>query len=62
MKRELKWGIFLQAIYLILKRFLDIPNFILGILLGLGLCLIIIGILPERIYLKIKQLKGAINK
>ena len=62
MKRELKWGIFLQANYLILKRFLDIPNFILGILLGLGLCLIIIGILPERIYLKIKQLKGAINK
>lgn len=62
MKKELKLGILLQAIYLILNRFLNIPNFVLGLLLGLGLCFIIIGILPERAYVRIKQLKGTTTK
>ncbi|MFA7533290.1 MAG: hypothetical protein WCY46_03070 [Tissierellaceae bacterium] len=62
MRGELKLGIILQAIYLILNRFLNLTNFISGLLLGLGLCLIIIGILPERAYLKIKQLKSTISK
>lgn len=62
MKKELRLGILLQAIYLILNRFLNIPNFILGLLLGLGLCFIIIGILPERAYVKIKQLKSTATK
>lgn len=62
MKKELKLGILLQAIYLILNRFLNIPNFVLGLLLGLGLCFIIIGILPERAYVRIKQLKGTTSK
>ena len=62
MKKELRLGILLQAIYLILNRFLNIPNFILGLLLGLGLCFIIIGILPERAYVKIKQLKSTATR
>ena len=62
MKKELRVGILLQSIYLILNQFLNIPNFILGLLLGLGLCLIIIGILPEKAYVKIKQFKNTVTK
>lgn len=62
MRKELRLGILLQAIYLIVNRFLNIPNFILGLLLGLGLCFIIMGILPERAYVKIKQLKSTATK
>ncbi|WIV12889.1 hypothetical protein [Proteiniborus sp. MB09-C3] len=57
MKKELRLGILLQAIYFTLNRFLNIHNFVLGLLLGLGLGLIIIGILPKRAYVKINQLK-----
>ena len=62
MKKELRVGILLQSIYLILNQFLNIPNFILGLLLGLELCLIIIGILPEKAYVKIKQFKNTVTK
>lgn len=62
MKKELRLGVLLNATYLVLNRFLNIPNFILGVLLGLGFCFVIIGILPERTYVKIKQLKGIETK
>lgn len=62
MRQELRAGILLQSIYLILDRFFTVPDFILGLLLGLGLCLIIIGILPEKAYTKIKQLKKSTTK
>lgn len=62
MKKELRVGILLQTIYLILDRLFNIPDFILGLLLGLGLCLIVIGILPEKAYSKIKQLKKTATK
>ena len=62
MKKELRVGILLQTIYLILDRLFNIPDFILGLLLGLGLCLIAIGILPEKAYAKIKQLKKTATK
>jgi len=62
MKKELRVGILLQTIYLIIDRFLNIPDFILGLLLGLGLCLIVIGILPEKAYFKIKKTKTHFNK
>ncbi len=62
MKKELRLGIVSLAIYLIFKRFLNTPDFILGLLLGLGLCLIVIGILPEKAYSKIKQLKKTATK
>lgn len=55
MKKELRVGILLQVIYLILDRFFNIPDFTLGLLLGLGLCLIVIGLLPEKTHFKIKN-------
>lgn len=58
MRKELRVGIILQATYLALNRFFNIPDFISGFFIGLGLFLIVIGILPEKTYGKIKQLKG----
>ncbi len=57
MKTELKLGILLQTIYLVLIRFFNIPDFVLGILLGLALSLLIIGVLPEAYYKNIKDKK-----
>ena len=62
MKKELRLGILSIAIYLVFKRFLNIPDFILGFLMGLGLCLIVIGILPEKTYVKIKKIKNSAIK
>lgn len=64
MRKELKIGILLFAIYnlanLIINQMLpEIPalHFILGGLVGLSSCLIIIGLLPESTYLKLKNFK-----
>lgn len=64
MRREVKVGILLFAIFNILNIivnnfFPEIPvfHFILGGLVGLALCQIIIGILPESAYIKLKRFK-----
>ncbi len=64
MRKELKIGILLFAIFnlanlMINHLFPEIPalHFILGGLAGLAFCEIIIGILPETTYLKLKNLK-----
>ncbi|MDL2233529.1 hypothetical protein LJC63_08150 [Ruminococcaceae bacterium OttesenSCG-928-L11] len=56
-RKESYIGIGLLAAYLLLMRFTPLPDIFLAILLGLGLCAIVIGILPEHIYEKIKLLK-----
>lgn len=62
MKKELRLGILSIAIYLVFKQFLNIPDFILGFLMGLALLFIIIGLLPEKIYVKIKKIKNSAIK
>ena len=62
MKKELRLGILSIAIYLVFKRFLNIPDFILGFLMGLALLFIIIGLLPEKTYVKIKKIKNSAIK
>lgn len=64
MRKEVKVGILLFAIFNILNLiinnfFPEIPvlHFILGGLVGLALSQIIIGILPEPAYLKLKHFK-----
>jgi len=64
MRTEVKIGIVLFAIFnfanLMLQSLIaEMPllHFIIGMLVGLSFCLIIIGILPETTYLKLKKLK-----
>jgi len=64
MRKELKIGILLFAVFNLINFFTknilpEIPalHFILGALVGLALCQIIIGILPESTYLKLKNFK-----
>lgn len=64
MRKELKIGLLLFAVFNLVNlfvnnRFPEIPalHFILGGLAGLAFCQIIIGILPESAYLKLKKLK-----
>lgn len=60
MKKELRIGILLQISYLIMNRFLNIPDLLLGLLFGIGLILIISGMLPEKTYEKMKRLKNGL--
>lgn len=58
MKKELRYGLILLAIHLLFSRFLNAPELVGGFLLGLSLLLMLVGILPEKAYRRIKQLKG----
>lgn len=62
LNKELKVAILLQAIYLILDRFFNVPDFIMGLLLGVGLCFVVIGILPRKSHSTIKQFKNSLTK
>jgi hypothetical protein len=64
MRKELKIGILLFAIFNLINFWsknviseLPALHFIVGGLTGLALCQIIIGILPESTYLKLKHFK-----
>lgn len=58
MKKELRYGLILLAIHLLFSRFLNAPELVHVFLLGLSIFLMVIGILPEKVYTRIKQLKG----
>lgn len=57
---EFKIGLLLLGTALALNALTVTPQFILGLLFGLGLCLEMIGLLPERIYHKIKDRKRSL--
>jgi uncharacterized membrane protein YedE/YeeE len=58
MKVELMIGLFSIALYLVLMRFTKVSALVLGLLIGVGLCFLIIGMLPVAAYDKIKEFKG----
>lgn len=60
MRNELKIGLGVFALYLILYRFTEAPEFILGLLAGAAICFEIIGILPEKAYNSLKAFKKRI--
>ena len=57
MRRELRIGLFLFALYLALRRFYAAPELLMGIVFGIGLCLILIGSLSEKRYTALKNWK-----
>lgn len=58
MRKELRIGFLLQGIFLIINRFLNTPDLISGLLMGLSLLYLIIGIMPGKVYVKIKEIKN----
>lgn len=60
MKEESRFGIILHAVYLVLNRFIQISDLISGCLLGLSLLFLVMRLMPEKSYLKIKQLKKSV--
>lgn len=61
-RKELKAGLWFFLIYSLLNRFSVIPDFIHGALIGLGLCFITIGILPDKAYKSLKAFKHGLIK
>lgn len=62
MRKELRIGIIVEAIYIISNRFFNVPDLFLGMLAGLTICFLFIGVLPEKRYLKIKDWKISMFK
>jgi len=56
-RKELSAGILCVAIALTLKQFTITPEFILGGLLGIGICLEFIGVLQDKAYDSLKDWK-----
>ena len=57
MRKELYIGLLLFFLTLCVKYVGQIPEFASGALLGLSICLEIIGILPQERYMKLKNFK-----
>ena len=57
MRIELTVGIGILAVALILRQFTPAPEFALGLLFGLSICLEIIGVLPDKAYNSLKHFK-----
>lgn len=62
MRKETRIGILAILIFQIANRFLSLPDFIAVIIHGLGMCLIFIGIMPDKVYEKIKSWKRSLFK
>lgn len=62
MRNELKIGLLLYAVTLALRCFTSVPEFLMGLLLGLAICFEIVGILPENAYHRIKRFKKKLFK
>lgn len=60
MRKELYIGLFALSLSLMLKQFFTVPEVIMGILLGVSISLEFIGMLPEKIYQKIKWWKKSL--
>jgi hypothetical protein len=62
MRRELKIGLGLLAVYFTLGELFEVPSFILGILFGIALCFMTIGVLPVKAYKMLKNRKASLVK
>lgn len=57
MRKELRIGLCLFGVFLLLNVFDETPELLLGMLFGFALCFEMIGILPDRAYQKLKSWK-----
>lgn len=60
MRTELKIGMLLFSCTLVLRQFADVPEVLMGFSLGLSICFVLIGTLPESAYRRLKRWKRAL--
>lgn len=60
MRKESKIGLLLNALALSLQQFANPPELVKGFLLGMAICLMLIGLLPEESYRKVKAFKRSL--
>ncbi|WP_343209528.1 hypothetical protein [Anaerolentibacter hominis] len=60
LRMELRIGLLLFGLTLVLKQFFQMPEAVMGLLLGLALCFELIGALPETSYRKVKDWKRSL--
>ena len=60
MKKEIRVGLIFFASFIILQRFTILPNFGLGIIMGICLACFVLGLLPAKIYETIKNTKNKV--
>ncbi|MBC8528354.1 hypothetical protein H8699_02735 [Christensenellaceae bacterium NSJ-44] len=58
---ELKMGLLVFALTLTAKQFWLLPEFLSGLLLGFGLCMLLIGALPPKGYRRLKAWKARLQ-
>lgn len=61
LRKEAVIGLLLLGVYLVLRIF-PRDGFIMGLLLGAGVLLVVVGLLPDSSYQKVKQLKEKLFK
>lgn len=57
MRPELRIGFILYAFVLVLNQITAVPEFFMGLFLGLAIFFDLMGILPEKVYCKLKCFK-----
>lgn len=62
MRKEFGIGLILCGTALTLQRFIDMPEILMGAMLGAGLCLELYGSLSEETCQKMKQIKRKLLK
>ncbi|WDV45784.1 hypothetical protein PV797_20170 [Clostridiaceae bacterium M8S5] len=60
LKLEFKVGLLTFALYLVLYRFTDVHELILGLLFGISMSAYIKGLMPQSILAKIKLFKRSL--
>lgn len=60
MRKELRYGLLCCSLFMALRCFAFVPHLLLGVLAGIGLCLELIGVLPEHTLVKLNAKKKAL--
>lgn len=62
MKNELKAGLLTFAFMMVIRQFAEVPEFITGLTMGMSICLMLISLLPDKVYFRIKSFKRSLIK
>lgn len=60
MRKELRIGLAINVLALVVTQSEAAPELLKGFLLGMAICLMLIGILPEKSYQKLKEVKRSL--
>lgn len=62
MKNELKAGLLTFAFMMVIRQFAEVPEFITVLTMGMSICLMLISLLPDKVYFRIKSFKRSLIK